>query len=139
LTGCAGTAALAPVSSTSSDTRTAAPSAPASPVPRTAEPTIEPDPIPESFVTKYEFLGEGSANIVYVRDGSQVIQEVVTLPYEMVLNDGPNPTIGNPYLSGSASYTQDGDLVGCRLTRNNVVIDEVLPTTGSISAQCNSL
>jgi hypothetical protein len=55
------------------------------------------------------------------------------------LNSGPSPISGNPYLSGGASYTQDGDIVGCRLTRNNVVIDEVLPMAGSISAVCDSL
>jgi hypothetical protein len=113
------------------ETRTVAPTA-------SREPPAEPAPVPATFITKYEFLGEGTANIVYARAGSQIIQETVTLPHEIVLNSGSSPTPNDIYLSAGAAYTRDGDVVGCRIARNNVIIDEVIPVAGSISALCDS-
>ncbi len=49
-------------------------------------------PHADDAVIPYEFRGEGSANIFYVRGGSQIMQKVVTLPREVVLSNGPNPT-----------------------------------------------
>lgn len=113
----------------------AAPTRISTPSPTATPPVAE---APTSYVTKYEFLGAGRANIVYVRQGSNIIQEQVDLPHEIVLNEGTSPTPSDLYLSASAGYAAEGDIVGCRITLNNVVVKEVLPSPGSISAMCTN-
>jgi len=86
-------------------------------------------------VTKVEFLGSGSATVVYSREGT-TSQEDVTLPYEHVYSSGEYD-LSDPYLSAGTISLAGGN-AGCRITVNNRVVHEVLPTPAQISALCDT-
>jgi hypothetical protein len=98
-------------------------------------PAPAPTPTPETFVTKVEFLGSGSATVVYSREGT-TSQEDVTLPYEHVYRTG-DYDLSDPYMS-AGTVSLSGGNVGCRITVNNRVVHEVLPTPAQVSALCDT-
>jgi hypothetical protein len=113
------------------------PTATSTPAPAPAPaPAPEPAPAAETFVTKVEFLGSGEATVVYNREGTQV-QENVTLPYEHVYRTGEYD-LSDPYLAAGTASLSGGN-AGCRITLNNQVVDEVLPTPSQTSALCSTL
>ncbi|MFJ2355118.1 hypothetical protein [Frigoribacterium sp. NPDC087798] len=111
------------------------PTATSTPAPAPA-PAPEPTPTAETFVTKVEFLGSGEATVVYNREGTQS-QENVTLPYEHVYRSGEYD-LSDPYLAAGTASLSGGN-AGCRITLNNQVVDEILPTPTQTSAFCTTL
>ena len=99
-------------------------------------PTPAPTPTAETFVTKVEFLGSGEATIIYNREGTQS-QENVTLPYEHVYRSSEY-YLSDPYLAAGTTSLSGGN-AGCRITVNNQVVDELLPTPTQTSAFCTTL
>jgi hypothetical protein len=98
-------------------------------------PAPAPAPTPETFVTKVEFLGTGSATVVYSREGT-TSQEDVTLPYEHVYRTGEYD-LSDPYMS-AGTVSLSGGNVGCRITVNNRVVHEILPTPAQVTASCDT-
>lgn len=124
------------------------PSADWTPLPKSARPTADPRTSPPApapaveatadatvYVTKVEFLGSAKATVVYNREGTQR-QENVSLPYEHIYGGGTYD-LSDPYLAaGTVSLSGEG--VGCRITVNNVIVDEILPTSAQTSVLCDT-
>ena len=98
-------------------------------------PALEPSAVAETFVTKVEFLGSGEATVVYNREGTQN-QENVTLPFEHVYRTGEYD-LSDPYIAAATASLSGGN-AGCRITVNNRVVHEILPTPTQTSALCDT-
>lgn len=98
--------------------------------------TPTPPPAPVVYVTSVDLLGEGAATIVWNINGTQN-QTDVTLPYSVVISSGETARLDDPYVAAGAVATAGG-YTGCRITVNNVVVDEVLPQATQMSALCDT-